>query len=49
MADLFVEEIGRVLGVELPAVDVEAVLEQDLHAPAAVRAAGREPEECSGG
>lgn len=48
-ADLFVEEIGRVLGVELPAVDVEAVLEQDIHGPAAVRAAGREPEECRGG
>lgn len=48
VADLFVREINATLGTDVPAVDVASVLARDVHSPDAVRAAGRDPEECTG-
>jgi len=46
VAQAFATEIGAVLGVELPPVNLPAIVEASPHAPAAIREAGREPDDC---
>lgn len=46
VADLFVEHIGAALGVELPAIDVEAVFAADPERPSALAAEGFDRDAC---
>jgi len=46
VADLFVQEINSELGTSIPAIDIAAVVQGDMHVPSAVLAAGRDPMEC---
>ena len=46
VARAFATEIGDVLGVELPPVNLPAIIAESPHVPAAVRENGREPDDC---
>lgn len=46
VAQLFVEEINEVLGVEVTSPSLEPIVREDVHTPSAIRAAGREPSDC---
>ncbi|MCB9542483.1 MAG: hypothetical protein H6703_08555 [Myxococcales bacterium] len=46
VADLFVEHIGATLGIELPRIDIAAVLAADPERPSALAAAGFDRDAC---
>ena len=46
VAQAFATSISEELGVELPPVNMPSILAASPHSPAAIRAAGREPDDC---